>query len=83
MHVTHCLDVNGIVTQKQVRFRVEFQPFRTPIPLSPASDNPGRAISLAPFQPGMPFTCTLTLVQEKGALSTFRAVYQSLRSEWK
>jgi hypothetical protein len=30
-----------------------------------------------------PFASTLVLVQEKGALSTFKYVYQRLRSEWR
>jgi hypothetical protein len=76
-------DVNGVVTQKQVRFRVEFQPYRAPLPMSPAPDGPVRAFSLAPPQTGALCACTLTLVQEKGALSTFRAVYQRLRFEWR
>jgi len=80
--VDDVLDVSGVVTQKQVRFRVEFQPYRAPAPVSPALESPtGRAFSLAP--PPQLCACTLTLVQEKGALSTFRAVYQRLKCEWR
>jgi len=72
-------DINGVVTQKQVRFRVEFLPYRVPMPASPAFDG----AVLAPLQTGVLFACTLTLIQEKGALSTFRAVYQRLRQGWR
>ncbi|KAF8576382.1 Pkinase-domain-containing protein [Ramaria rubella] len=75
-------DVNGVITQKQVRFRVEFQPYRAAPPASPAADSSVRTFALGP-QSGVVFACTLTLVQEKGALSTFRAVYQKLRMEWR
>ena len=62
---------------KPVRFRVEFSPVLgyTHNPLLKAG-------SRASAKNSTPFAATLVLVQEKGALSTFKHIYQRLRAEW-
>ncbi|OCH86506.1 Pkinase-domain-containing protein [Obba rivulosa] len=81
--------------QKQVRFRVEFsagpaaqtysQPGTTPR-LSRDPTSP-RTSTLSPtrikFDTVSGYETVLGLVLEKGAVSTFKAVYQRLRNEWR
>jgi hypothetical protein len=76
---------NGSGSQKGVRFRIEFTSLteRTFHPLSPPT---------AVFPPTLSkrrlgataagFESALVLVQEKGSVTTFRALVQRLREEW-
>ncbi|KAA1472090.1 Pkinase-domain-containing protein [Dentipellis sp. KUC8613] len=64
----------GALVLKHVRFRIEFAvPPPGTVPLSPRRGGSGSS----------PYSCTMVLAQEKGAVSTFRAVYQRLREEWR
>ncbi|KLO14368.1 Pkinase-domain-containing protein [Schizopora paradoxa] len=54
-------------------------------PMSPGAGNSGlssKAASRMSAKNMTPFASTMVLVQEKGALSTFRHMYQRLRNEW-
>jgi len=72
-------DAGGSLTQK-VRFRVEFQPYVVSLPVSPGIDG---AVPLSTPQPGSHFSSTMTLIQERGALSAFRHICERLRTEWR
>ncbi|KAF8521245.1 Pkinase-domain-containing protein [Hysterangium stoloniferum] len=72
-------DAGGSLIQKQVRFRVEFQSRRVSLLVSPAIDGPCPPTP----QPGLKLASSITLIQERGALSTFRNICQRLRTEWK
>ncbi|WRT67120.1 uncharacterized protein IL334_004086 [Kwoniella shivajii] len=74
-------DVTGIIIPKSVRFRIEFLPHG----IWSSSNNHSNNSSINP--PNSPrsgmTTTSMTMVQEKGALSCFRAVYGRIRSEWR
>ncbi|KAH7886856.1 hypothetical protein F5I97DRAFT_2019117 [Phlebopus sp. FC_14] len=82
---------SGALIQKHVRFRVEFSPHLG----GPISPPPGLGAAASPVSPNVlsprytlnrhamaGFTCAIVLVQEKGSVSTFRALCRSLREEW-
>jgi len=75
--------ITGALVQKHVRFRIEFglpppvQSHHSLTPLSPRRGSGGSGSGS-----GIAYACTVILVQEKGAMSTFRAVYQRLKEEW-
>ncbi|WWD10158.1 hypothetical protein V865_008292 [Kwoniella europaea PYCC6329] len=73
-------DVSGIIIPKSVRFRIEFLPHSIWSSTTNNSHQPN-----SPIIPGSPrgTTTSMTMVQEKGALSSFRAVYGRIRSEWR
>ncbi|WVW83108.1 hypothetical protein I302_105126 [Kwoniella bestiolae CBS 10118] len=76
-------DVSGIIIPKSVRFRIEFLPhshWSSSVPTTPVI--PGSP-SPSPNPRGTTTTTSMTMVQEKGALSSFRAVYGRIRSEWR
>ena len=91
-------DVTGIIITKSVKFRIEFLPHANWTPASPhhghspMSRRQGSAVSTSRSpaspnpsirsQPGGVST-SMTMVQEKGALSAFRAVYGRIRAEWR
>ena len=83
--LTHS-DVTGIIIPKSVRFRIEFLPQAqwssstgsTGSSNSPRSPNP----SIRSQGTGSVIT-SMTMVQEKGALSAFKAVYGRIRAEWR
>ncbi|WWC90046.1 uncharacterized protein L201_004977 [Kwoniella dendrophila CBS 6074] len=84
-------DVSGIIIPKSVRFRIEFLPHQ--IWTNTNHSNGGNVNSpIIPNSPGGSrfstttnnmTTTSMTMVQEKGALSSFRAVYGRIRSEWR
>ena len=92
-------DVSGIIVYKPVRFRIEFLPhstWTTAAPRSPRMERQGSSTSTntAHVSPRstlntgrrnshQQITTSMTMVQEKGALSSFRAVYGRLRAEWR
>lgn len=63
---------------KPVRFRVEFSPV-----LGYTHNTSLKAGSRTSTKNNTPHASTLVLFQEKGALSTFRHIYQRLRAEWR
>lgn len=85
------------LAQKAVRFRVEFSPvlgyihttsprasFDTPSFMSRSPHILSRAdTDVEKTGELVPFASTFVMIQEKGALSTFRSVYNRLTSEWK
>lgn len=77
--------MTGSITQKPVRFRVEFSPVLGYLqPATPRLSHiaVGSDITPAGGNNIAPFASTLLLVQEKGALSTFKQIYGRLRAEW-
>ncbi|WVR05278.1 hypothetical protein IAU60_002290 [Kwoniella sp. DSM 27419] len=80
-------DITGIIISKPVRFRVEFLPHATWSSGHPQSQHAqahGQAGGNAPGSPRAGLTTTsMTMIQEKGALSSFRAVYGRIRAEWR
>ena len=89
--------VTGVVVQKQVRFRVEFGPCTTQthtsphsgggdtfgVPLTPKLLTP-RLMStpMSPIPSSGGYTSMVTLVLERGAVSTFKAIYLRVREMW-
>ncbi|QRV84346.1 Serine/threonine-protein kinase [Ceratobasidium sp. AG-Ba] len=75
-HAENFRDVNGALFSKFVRFRIEirssseYSPPGTPL-RSPSLDSPS------------PYPVIMTITQEKGANSTLKAVYNSLRASWR
>jgi hypothetical protein len=75
----------GTIIQKQTRFRVELYSapsssyYSQQNPLSPHI-NPARYSMNKYMMSGS--QCAIVLIQEKGAVSTFRAVCRRLREEW-
>lgn len=81
---------------KSVRFRIEFSPIVGYVrhhahtnSTSSSVVNSGNAGAVnggsgvrANAKHSMPIASSLVLVQEKGALSTFKYVYQRMRAEW-
>ena len=92
-----CDQITGAVIQKQVRFRVEFGPCTTQtyanahfgggdtpaVPPAPKLSTP-RLMStpMSPIPSSSGFTSMVTLVLERGAVSTFKALYLRLREMW-
>lgn len=92
-----CDQVTGAVIQKQVRFKVEFGPCTTQtyanfhsgggdvlaIPPAPKLLTP-RLMStpMSPIPSSAGYTSMVTLVLERGAVSTFKAVYLRMREMW-
>ena len=90
-------EVTGAVVQKQVRFRVEFGPCTTQthahthpgggdalaVPPTPKLLTP-RLMStpMSPIPNSGGYTSMVTLVLERGAVSTFKAVYLRVREMW-
>ncbi|WVQ98704.1 hypothetical protein IAU59_005835 [Kwoniella sp. CBS 9459] len=75
-------DVTGITIPKSVRFRIEFLPHAVWSTTSPHNIN--NSSNIVPGSPRTGMTTTsMTMVQEKGALSSFRAVYGRIRAEWR
>jgi len=70
--LTFKADITGLIIPKSVRFRIEFLPHTRGSAMVPPS---------SPLPAGN--TTSITLVQEKGALSAFKAVYGRLRAEWR
>ncbi|WWC69471.1 uncharacterized protein I206_103412 [Kwoniella pini CBS 10737] len=78
-------DVTGIIIPKSVKFRIEFLPntinnnngFNSPIPGSP------NLIGFNSSNSRTTTTTNITMIQEKGALSSFKAIYGRIRSEWR
>ena len=89
--------ITGAVVQKQVRFRVEFGPCTTQThanahfggvdtlaaPPTPKLLTP-RLMStpMSPIPSSGGYTSMVTLVLERGAVSTFKAVYLRVRETW-
>lgn len=89
--------ITGAVVQKQVRFRVEFGPCTTQthinvhsggsdaftVPPTPKLLTP-RLMStpMSPIPSSGGYTSMVTLVLERGAVSTFKAVYLRVREMW-
>lgn len=90
-------EITGAVIQKQVRFRVEFGPCTTQthahahsggsdalaVPSTPKLLTP-RLMStpMSPIPNSGGYTSMVTLVLERGAVSTFKAVYLRVREMW-
>ncbi|KIJ59399.1 hypothetical protein HYDPIDRAFT_100793 [Hydnomerulius pinastri MD-312] len=85
---------NGALIQKHVRFRVEFSS-NSPQARGLLSPPLGAGASASPVSPSLASaryalsrqtmagcTCAIVLVQEKGSVSTFRALCRWLREEW-
>ncbi|KAF8546307.1 hypothetical protein OG21DRAFT_1527911, partial [Imleria badia] len=87
----------GAVVQKHVRFRVEFSvgstqvgEFAAPTAGAGSSTSTGTSVTVSPRHASafgkqamaVGYACAIVLVQEKGSLSTFRAVCRWLREEW-
>lgn len=86
--------ITGAVVQKQVRFRAEFGPCTTQTHTNAQSDTlavPSTPKLLTPRLMSTPmspipssggYTSMVTLVLERGAVSTFKAVYLRVREMW-
>ena len=90
-------EITGALVQKQVRFRVEFGPCTTQIHANTHSDG-GDTLTVPPTpKPLTPrlmstpmspipssggYTSMVTLILERGAVSTFKAVYLRVRETW-
>jgi len=87
-------EVTGAVIQKQVRFRVEFGPCTTQTHAHTHSGG-GDALAtpklltprlmstpMSPIPSSSGFSSVVTLVLERGAVSTFKAVYLRVREMW-
>ncbi|OCF36519.1 CAMK/CAMKL/GIN4 protein kinase [Kwoniella heveanensis BCC8398] len=74
-------EIRGITIPKSVRFRIEFLPHAVWSTTSP-HHNSGAVPGSPNPRTGMT-TTSMTMVQEKGALSSFRAVYGRIRAEWR
>jgi len=89
-------EVTGAVVQKQVRFKVEFGPCTTQthththsggdtlaVPPTPKLLTP-RLMStpMSPIPSSGGYTSMVTLVLERGAVSTFKAMYLRVREMW-
>ncbi|KZT23657.1 Pkinase-domain-containing protein [Neolentinus lepideus HHB14362 ss-1] len=92
------VDQMGVVLQKSVRFRIEFStiqgnqtssgarflPPQVPVSSSRMSSHASSMLAKnsAKNLAGMGYVCAIVLIQEKGAVSTFRLVYRRLRDHW-
>jgi len=81
-------DPNGVLVQKEVKFRVEFSTvyeLDTPTPTAkqpyPHKMSGGYKSKNSLGDCG--YASRALLIQEKGALSTFKIVYQLIRDDWK
>lgn len=84
------IDLEGVLTSKPVRFRVEIRTVSRIIEGSPLLDVPMRSPALevpstpmTPLLSPSPYPSMLVITQEKGAHSTLKAIYARLRASWK
>ena len=73
-------DLQGVHVTKPVRFRVEFLPHSATLSLSGSGSGSGSGGNGGGGE--TPTVTSITLVQEKGALSAFKIVCARLRQEW-
>ncbi|TFK46841.1 Pkinase-domain-containing protein [Heliocybe sulcata] len=93
------VDQMGIVLQKSVRFRVEFSPIQAgqagsaarfvppqvPVSSSRMSSHASSMLAKSSMKnvAGTGVSCAMVLIQEKGAVSTFRLIYSRLKDHWR
>ncbi|KAH7925073.1 Pkinase-domain-containing protein [Leucogyrophana mollusca] len=88
-------NASNSVIQKHVRFKVEFSSSRSPTFSPQLGSATPRLSQQAPMSPTLSsvrhsigkqmtagYVCAIVLVQEKGSVSTFRALCRWLREEW-
>jgi serine/threonine protein kinase len=85
------LNEGNVGSSKPVRFRVEFQILPKSSTASPAIGGTPRSILASPLlsshspsvqQQQQQYATSITLIQEKGSLASFKQVYNSLKRSW-
>ncbi|UZJ52773.1 hypothetical protein CBS101457_002093 [Exobasidium rhododendri] len=67
---------------KPLRFRVEFQILPMSSAASPAFGSAPRSAMNSPALSAQHYATSVTLIQEKGSLTSFKQIYQSLKRNW-